>query len=73
MSSSAKGPTTPPWWPTGWPRMGWQAGEGRQRAIAITSWKTGVDRPLVTPGRESFQAVDKSIFTLVYPFPTFEN
>ena len=36
LSSSAKGPTTLPWWPTCGPRMGWQAGEGRHRCIAIT-------------------------------------
>jgi hypothetical protein len=35
-----------------------QAGEGRQRAWAITSLNTGVVRLEVGPGRASFQAVE---------------
>ena len=59
MSSSAKGPTTPPRLVTiGCPRIGWHAGLGRHRCCAITSLKTGDERPFVKPGKDNFHAVE---------------
>ena len=58
ISSSPKCPATAPLAPTRCPTTSLQARLGRKRCRAITSLKTGVERPVVGPGRPSFQAVD---------------